>query len=135
MISATKTHATARIEVKSYQPKAHEKTDVGPELVEIHVSETFVGDIEYGAVPISRHLDRHRRRPRYGWCKPACWSPLRSTCDGRRDDDEAGQERPGANSLEEFPALARPLPVWRWCVCIPAAGGEVHRDVEDQSRD
>ena len=48
MPNATKLHATGRIEVKSYEPTTYDKPPAGPELVEIHVSETF-----------SR---RHRRR-------------------------------------------------------------------------
>ncbi len=46
MPNATKLHATGRIEVKSYEPTTYEKAPAAPELVEIHVSETFVGDIE-----------------------------------------------------------------------------------------
>jgi hypothetical protein len=41
-----KTHATGRIEVDSYEPTTYDQVDGGPEIVEIHVSERFVGDIE-----------------------------------------------------------------------------------------
>jgi hypothetical protein len=41
-----KTHASGRIEVKTYEPQAYEEVDGGPNLVEIHVTETFSGDIE-----------------------------------------------------------------------------------------
>jgi hypothetical protein len=41
-----KTHATGRIEVKTYEPQHYEEVDEGPNLVEIHVSESFHGDIE-----------------------------------------------------------------------------------------
>jgi Protein of unknown function (DUF3224) len=41
-----RTHATGRIEVKTYEPQAYEEVDAGPNLVEIHVTETFTGDIE-----------------------------------------------------------------------------------------
>jgi hypothetical protein len=40
------THATGRIEVKTYEPQAYEEVDGGPNLVEIHVTETFSGDID-----------------------------------------------------------------------------------------
>jgi hypothetical protein len=40
------THATGRIEVKTYDPQPYEEIDDGPDLVEIHVAETFSGDIE-----------------------------------------------------------------------------------------
>jgi len=46
MNMATKTHATGRIDVKTYEPETYEEVDVGPDLVEIHVTETFSGDIE-----------------------------------------------------------------------------------------
>ncbi len=38
--------ATGRIEVKTYEPQAYEEPADGPNLVEIHVTETFSGDIE-----------------------------------------------------------------------------------------
>jgi Protein of unknown function (DUF3224) len=44
--AASKTHATGRIDVKTYEPKAYEEVDAGPNLVEIHVTESFSGDIE-----------------------------------------------------------------------------------------
>jgi Protein of unknown function (DUF3224) len=40
------THATGRIEVKTYEPQPYDEVDGGPNLVEIHVTETFSGDIE-----------------------------------------------------------------------------------------
>jgi len=40
------THATGRIEVNTYEPQPYEEVDGGPNLVEIHVTETFSGDIE-----------------------------------------------------------------------------------------
>jgi hypothetical protein len=40
------THATGRIEVKTYEPQPYEEVNDGPNLVEIHVTETFSGDIE-----------------------------------------------------------------------------------------
>lgn len=46
MISIAKTHATGRIDVKSYEPQPYEEVEEGPNLVEIHVTETFSGDIE-----------------------------------------------------------------------------------------
>ena len=42
----TRTHATGRIEVKTYEPQPYEEVEDGPDLVEIHVTETFSGDIE-----------------------------------------------------------------------------------------
>jgi Protein of unknown function (DUF3224) len=44
--TAGKTHATGRIDVKAYEPRPYDEVDDGPNLVEIHVSETFSGDIE-----------------------------------------------------------------------------------------
>jgi uncharacterized protein DUF3224 len=41
-----KTHATGRIEVKTYDPKPYDEVDGGPSLTEIYVTETFSGDIE-----------------------------------------------------------------------------------------
>ena len=51
-MSDTKTtRASGRIEVKTYDPQPYEEVDGGPNLVEIHVTETFSGDIEgQGAV-------------------------------------------------------------------------------------
>jgi hypothetical protein len=46
MTTASKTHATGRIDVKTYEPQTYDEVDHGPNLVEIHVSETFSGDIE-----------------------------------------------------------------------------------------
>ncbi|MGO9976708.1 MAG: hypothetical protein ACLP01_28660 [Solirubrobacteraceae bacterium] len=46
MSQATKARATGRIEVDGYDPQPYEEPAVGPQLVEIHVSERFVGDIE-----------------------------------------------------------------------------------------
>ena len=40
------TRATGRIEVKSYQPQPYDEATGGPTLVEIHVTESFHGDIE-----------------------------------------------------------------------------------------
>jgi hypothetical protein len=42
----SKTHATGRIEVKTYEPQPYDDVDDGPDLVEIHVTETFSGDIK-----------------------------------------------------------------------------------------
>jgi Protein of unknown function (DUF3224) len=42
----SKTHATGRIEVKTYEPQPYEEVNEGPNLVEIQVTETFSGDIE-----------------------------------------------------------------------------------------
>ena len=38
--------ATGHIEVKSYEPKPFDEVAGGPSLVEIHVAETFSGDIQ-----------------------------------------------------------------------------------------
>ena len=46
MNTTAKTHATGRIEVKTYEPQPYEEVDDGPNLVEIHVAETFSGGIE-----------------------------------------------------------------------------------------
>jgi hypothetical protein len=46
-VSATsKTHATGRIEVKTYEPQPYDEVEEAPTLVEIQVTETFSGDIE-----------------------------------------------------------------------------------------
>jgi hypothetical protein len=59
MSTASKTHATGRIEVKTYEPQPYEEADEGPNLVEIHVSETFSGDIE--GEGIARFLQAGRK--------------------------------------------------------------------------
>jgi Protein of unknown function (DUF3224) len=41
-----RTHATGRIEVKTYEPQPYDEVADGPNLVETHVTETFSGDIE-----------------------------------------------------------------------------------------
>jgi hypothetical protein len=41
-----RTHATGRIEVKTYEAQPYDEVADGPNLVEIHVTETFSGDIE-----------------------------------------------------------------------------------------
>ena len=46
MSTASKTHATGKIDVKTYEPQPYEEIDDGPNLVEIHVTETFSGDID-----------------------------------------------------------------------------------------
>jgi Protein of unknown function (DUF3224) len=46
MSTMSKTKASGHIEVKTYEPQAYEDVDEGPNLVEIHVTETFSGDIE-----------------------------------------------------------------------------------------
>jgi hypothetical protein len=45
-VSTSRTHATGHIEVKTYEPQPYEEVDDGPNLFEIHVTETFSGDIE-----------------------------------------------------------------------------------------
>jgi Protein of unknown function (DUF3224) len=42
----SRTHASGRIDVKTYEPHPYDEVDDGPDLVEIHVTETFSGDIE-----------------------------------------------------------------------------------------
>ena len=46
MSSDQRTRATAKIEVHTYQPQTYEDTGGGTDLVEIHVTESFHGDIE-----------------------------------------------------------------------------------------
>jgi hypothetical protein len=41
-----RTHATGRIEVKSFEPAPYDEPSEGPQLAEIHVRETFTGDID-----------------------------------------------------------------------------------------
>lgn len=45
-MTETKRRATGRTEVKSYQPTPYDELADGPSLLEIHVHETFSGDIE-----------------------------------------------------------------------------------------
>ena len=45
-ISTGKTRATGRIDVKTYESHTYEEFDEGLNLVEIHATETFSGDIE-----------------------------------------------------------------------------------------
>ncbi|MBV9327195.1 MAG: DUF3224 domain-containing protein [Chloroflexi bacterium] len=42
----TEGHATGRIEVQTWEPQQYDDTDSGPNLVEVHVTETFSGDIQ-----------------------------------------------------------------------------------------
>jgi hypothetical protein len=44
--SGNRMHATAKIDVKTYEPQPYEDPDQGPPLVQIHVVEQFSGDIE-----------------------------------------------------------------------------------------
>jgi Protein of unknown function (DUF3224) len=44
--SADRTHATGKINVKTYEPTAYDQPAEGPALVRIHVVEEFSGDIE-----------------------------------------------------------------------------------------
>jgi hypothetical protein len=46
MAETTKEHASGRIEVASYEPRPYDEPSAGPELVEIHVRENFLGDID-----------------------------------------------------------------------------------------
>ena len=46
MNSDFKTRATAKIEVHAYEPETYEDSGGGTDLVEIHVTEAFHGDIE-----------------------------------------------------------------------------------------
>jgi len=42
---AERTHATGRIDVKTYEPASYDESAEGPTLVRIHVVEAFSGDI------------------------------------------------------------------------------------------
>lgn len=46
MSSSERTSAAAKIEVRSYEPETYEDSGGGTDLVEIHVTEAFHGDIE-----------------------------------------------------------------------------------------
>jgi hypothetical protein len=46
MSQATRERGTGRIEVDSYDPQPYDEPAVGPQLVEIHIRERFVGDIQ-----------------------------------------------------------------------------------------
>src|SRR5215469_3850306 len=46
MSSGERTSATAKIKVHSYEPETYEDSGGGTDLVEIHVTEAFHGDIE-----------------------------------------------------------------------------------------
>jgi hypothetical protein len=41
-----RTHASGKIDVKSYEPTPYDQPEEGPKLVRILVAETFSGDIE-----------------------------------------------------------------------------------------
>jgi hypothetical protein len=45
-----RTHATGRINVKTYEPAPYEQPDDGPALVRIHVEEDFTGEIRGSGV-------------------------------------------------------------------------------------
>ena len=44
--SHERTHATGKINVKTYEPAPYDEPDDGPALVRIHVEEDFTGDIQ-----------------------------------------------------------------------------------------
>ncbi|PZS18750.1 MAG: DUF3224 domain-containing protein [Pseudonocardiales bacterium] len=44
--TSDRTHATGHIQVQSYEPTPYDEPADGPSLVEVHVSETFSGDIQ-----------------------------------------------------------------------------------------
>lgn len=46
MSSGQRIHASAKIEVHTYEPETYQDTEGGTNLVEIHVTEVFHGDIE-----------------------------------------------------------------------------------------
>ena len=46
MNTTAKAHASGRIDVKTYEPQPYEEVADGPNLVEIHVTETFSGAIQ-----------------------------------------------------------------------------------------
>jgi hypothetical protein len=46
LTSQSRTRATAKIEVHTYEPATYEDSSGGTDLVEIHVTEAFHGDIE-----------------------------------------------------------------------------------------
>lgn len=46
VVTHTRKHAKGRIDVNTYEPTPYDENEEGPDLVEIHVSETFSGDIE-----------------------------------------------------------------------------------------
>jgi hypothetical protein len=59
MTTARTTHATGRIDVESYDPTPFDEPSSGPKLIEIHVRETFSGDIEGEGV--ARFLQAERK--------------------------------------------------------------------------
>jgi hypothetical protein len=59
MAETSKAHASGRIEVDSYEPKPYDEPSDGPQLVEIHVREKFVGDVEGDG--IARFLQAQRQ--------------------------------------------------------------------------
>jgi CO dehydrogenase/acetyl-CoA synthase gamma subunit (corrinoid Fe-S protein) len=46
IVTDTRKHAKGRIDVNTYEPTPYDEKKDGPDLVEIHVTETFSGDIE-----------------------------------------------------------------------------------------
>ena len=46
MAEQQKHHAKGRITVKTYEPKVFDEVPGGPSVTDIHVTETFVGDID-----------------------------------------------------------------------------------------
>jgi hypothetical protein len=45
-----RTHASGKINVKTYEPAPYDEPDAGPALVRIHVEEAFSGDIQGSGV-------------------------------------------------------------------------------------
>ena len=54
-----RTHAIGRIDVAGYDPRTYEEVEVGANLVEIHVTETFTGDI--AGTGVARFLQAMRK--------------------------------------------------------------------------
>ena len=53
------THATGRIEVRTWEETAYDEPEEGPKRVRVEVTETFTGDIAGAG----------RQRPRIGSCR------------------------------------------------------------------
>jgi len=79
-----KRHATGRTRVNTYEPKVFDEVPGGPSVKDIHVTETFSGDVEGdGVVHVVhcrtprwlRELCRHRAGPGQHWREAGQFSP------------------------------------------------------------
>lgn len=107
----TKKKLTGKTTVKSYEPTIYDAPAEGPTLTEVHIRETFTGDIE--AESTVRSLQAERAD---GSASECGMQRVVGTLDGRR----------GSFLLQNEGTLTRPVLRCTWFV-VPGSGtGELH---------